>query len=410
MPLPDFSPIDDEEVLTLVLLDSTHPQIIAAATELKNSVLISANQVLKAAEGIKDSLGALENESAGSQGQEKSDAESSSSPPSTLKRGTVEELLKKTKVVVDSSLKLTLELDSFSFQSMNPVWGTEKGARQSRRFLVQLLEKITSRGEALASFLSSVVQKLPSPPSPSPPSQPSPTEADGNKQEAKPHEAGRGRGRGLYPPGAGRGRGLPLARGSGPNVSPLGSGIDSDASATTPSGPHTDDFRGEAGSGGRKHERDHSPEESQRRWKKKQASNVDWMLKCRTKLLELKERTAKKAVSDVFMTERTVQETISFIDHNATKLEVVAAKNSSDFAAEDRRVFMQSIESYIAGLERALLLLAKETLNKRQLMGLYDSAVKVERLTTPGELLTEMKSITSLLNTFAYMPKMDDDD
>lgn len=36
------------------------------------------------------------------------------------------------------------------------------------------------------------------------------------------------------------------------------------------------------------------------------------------------------------------------------------------------------------------MLLAKETLNKRQLMGLFDSAVKVERLTTPSELLTEM--------------------
>lgn len=100
-----------------------------------------------------------------------------------------------------------------------------------------------------------------------------------------------------------RGRGLPLARGSGVGISPLGSNHDSD-SAATPSGFHTDDAGDETGNGSRKHERDHSPDESQRRWKKKPPSNVDWMLKCRTKLLELKERTAKKAVSDVFMTER----------------------------------------------------------------------------------------------------------
>ncbi|KAL8438088.1 hypothetical protein ACSSS7_000453 [Eimeria intestinalis] len=289
MPLPDLSPIDDEEVLTLVLLDSTHPQIIAAATEIKNSLLISANQVLKAVEIVKDLLAALENGSAGSE-EGKSDAESSSTPPSTLNRNTIEGFLKQTKAIVDSSLKLTLEL------------------------------KITSRGEALASFLSPLVQKLPSPPSPSPPSQASPSESDANKIEIKPQEAGRGRGRGLYPPGAGRGRGLPLARGLGPSVSPLGSSVDSDASVTTPSGPQPDDFRGEAGSAGRKHERDYSPEESQRRWKKKQPSNVDWMLKCRTKLLELKERTAKKAVSDVFMTERVLVNSKEFSKPDFTPL------------------------------------------------------------------------------------------
>ncbi|KAL8429165.1 hypothetical protein Efla_006301 [Eimeria flavescens] len=408
MTLPDLTPIKDDEVLTLVLLDSTHPQIIAAATEIKNSVLVSANAALQSVEALKDDLLAVRNDAADSQ-QEKTEADGGRERCSRVSRRSVEELLRKTKAFVDVSLKLTLELDSLSFQAMKPIWGSEESARQSRRFLVQLLEKITSRGEALILFLSAVLQKLPAPASPPPPSQASPAEAGEIRQEPKPQEGGRGRGRGLFPPGAGRGRGLPLARGLGPSISPLGSNGDSDAAAT-PAGTQTDDARGESGSGGRKHERDFSPEESQRRWKKKPPSNVDWMLKCRTKLLELKERTAKKAVSDVFMTERTVQETISFIDHNATKLEVVAAKNASDFTAEDRRIFMQSIESYIAGLERALLLLAKETLNKRQLMGLFDSAVKVERLTTPGELLVEMKSITSLLNTFAYMPKMDDDD
>ncbi|OEH78785.1 hypothetical protein cyc_00192 [Cyclospora cayetanensis] len=346
MAAPDLSQIDDEEVLTLVLLDSTHPQ------------------------------------------------------------------------------------DSFSFHAMNPVWGTEKSVRQSRKFLVQLLEKVTSRVEALILLLSSILPKLPAPsvPSVATPEEP-PSATDPRRLEG-----GRGRGRGLHPPGVGRGRGMPLARGSGVGVSPLGSsGYDSD-SGTTRVGSAAGETEEDGGlSGSRKHERDNSPEDGPRRWKKKQPSNVDWMLKCRTKLLELKERTAKKAVSDVFMTERTVQETISFIDHNASKLEVVAAKAPSDFAAEDqstimlrlifcvlpvsglrlilsRRIFMQSIESYIAGLERALMLLAKETLNKRQLMGLFDSAVKVERLTTPAELLTEMRSIVSLLNTFAYMPKMEDDD
>lgn len=170
-----------------------------------------------------------------------------------------------------------------------------------------------------------------------------------------------------------RGRGLPFARGTGGiGVSPVGSAYDSD-SGTSPAGNTPDDAGEEGGSAGKKHLRDFSPDEGQqRRWKKKPPSNVDWMLKCRTKLLELKERTAKKAVSDVFMTERvspglqacvcrcadvlftrcrlhlhflttpfwlvdsqTVQETISFIDHNATKLEGVASKNPLDFSPEE---------------------------------------------------------------------------
>ncbi|KAL8448951.1 hypothetical protein Emag_003803 [Eimeria magna] len=278
MPLPDFSPIDDEEVLTLVLLDSTHPQIIAAATEIKNSLLISANQVLKAVENIKDFLVALEHEAAASQ-EAKSDAESIPSPPNTVKRGTVEDLLKRTKVIVDSSLKLTLELQSRSFLLLQVLLHP---VRRRPQKLMDINKKQNLRRQAEAGAEVSTLPVL-----------------------------------------------------AGPSVSPLGSSMDSDASASTPLGPHTDDLRGDAGSAGRKHERDYSPDESQRRWKKKQPSNVDWMLKCRTKLLELKERTAKKAVSDVFMTERTVQETISFIDHNATKLEVVAAKNPSDFTAEE---------------------------------------------------------------------------
>lgn len=409
MGLPDLTPIDDDEVLTLVLLDSTHPQIIAAATELKNSLLASANQVLKSLEKIKDPLLSLEKSASAEQTEPHTDGTSKASD--SRLSGSVNDLLKQMKAVVDSSVKLTLELDSFSFQAMNPIWGTEKSARQSRKFLIQLLEKITSRGEAIILYLSSALQKLPSYSSaPSAHNASSPL-VEGLNPEVKPQEGSRGRGRGLYPPGSGRGRGLPFARGTGGiGVSPVGSAYDSD-SGTSPAGNTPDDGGEEGDRAGKRHSRDFSPDEGQqRRWKKKPPSNVDWMLKCRTKLLELKERTAKKAVSDVFMTERTVQETISFIDHNATKLEVVAAKNPVDFSPEDRRVFMQSIESYIAGLERALVLLARETLNKRQLMGLFDSAAKVEKLTTPAELLTEMKSIVSLLNTFAYMPKMDDDD
>ncbi|XP_026191144.1 uncharacterized protein LOC34617401 [Cyclospora cayetanensis] len=403
MAAPDLSQIDDEEVLTLVLLDSTHPQVLKSADDLKEPLLAlaadSRGGSAEAATGEADNKQRAASETTDLQSGE------AASSPAKLNRGLVEGLLKRAKAVVDASLKLTLELDSFSFHAMNPVWGTEKSVRQSRKFLVQLLEKVTSRVEALILLLSSILPKLPAPsvPSVATPEEP-PSATDPRRLEG-----GRGRGRGLHPPGVGRG--MPLARGSGVGVSPLGSsGYDSD-SGTTRVGSAAGETEEDGGlSGSRKHERDNSPEDGPRRWKKKQPSNVDWMLKCRTKLLELKERTAKKAVSDVFMTERTVQETISFIDHNASKLEVVAAKAPSDFAAEDRRIFMQSIESYIAGLERALMLLAKETLNKRQLMGLFDSAVKVERLTTPAELLTEMRSIVSLLNTFAYMPKMEDDD
>lgn len=45
-------------------------------------------------------------------------------------------------------------------------------------------------------------------------------------------------------------------------------------------------------------------EQEQKRWKRKPASNTDWMLKCKTKVFELRERTARKAISDVFITER----------------------------------------------------------------------------------------------------------
>ncbi|CDJ31159.1 uncharacterized protein EMH_0034690 [Eimeria mitis] len=397
MEAPDLSQIDDEEVLTLVLLDSTHPQIVATATETKNTLLVSANQVLKWLEERKDAFARFTEPTEGEKKLE-----------GGISRDDVDKLLKRMKGVVDASLKRTFELDGISFQAMNPIWGTEKSVRQSRKFLVQLLEKITSRGEAVILFLSSVLAKLPPPPPPPAPPEPLKPPKETNSTEGKSPEVGRGRGRGLHPPGAGRGRGVPLARGSGVGISPLFSSPDVEGGVSPPGKEGGGD---EGSRQQRKHERDDSPDDgTQRRWKKKPPSNVDWMLKCKTKLFELKERTAKKAISDVFLTERSLQETISFIDHNATKLEAVAAKSASDFAAEDRRVFMQSIESYIYGLERALMLLAKETLNKRQLMGLFDSAVKVERLTTPSELLTEMRSITSLLNTFAYMPKMDDDD
>ncbi|CDJ42994.1 hypothetical protein, conserved [Eimeria tenella] len=410
MEVPDLSQIDDEEVLTLVLLDSTHPQILRSVEKIKDRLVAIASPSTQA-----DST-AANSSSSSSSGSSSSSNSSSSSSSSEEKEGEdfkcgrkdVEALLKRAKAVVDSSLKLTFELDEMSFKAMNPIWGAEKSVRQSRKFLVQLLEKVTSRGESVILFLSSVLDKLPSPPSP-PPSPPRLLPKEEDSKEIKQSEGGRGRGRGLLM--AGRGRGVPLARGSGVGISPSFLSSESEGLGSPSHLLSSKEEGGEEGPRGpRKHERDLSPEETQRRWKKKQPSNVDWMLKCKTKLLELKERTAKKAVSDVFMTERTLPETISFIDHNATKLEAVAAKNPSAFAAEDRRVFMQSIESYIAGLERALMLLAKETLNKRQLMSLFDSALKVERLTTPSELLTEMRSIISLLNTFAYMPKMDDDD
>ncbi|PHJ22428.1 hypothetical protein CSUI_003732 [Cystoisospora suis] len=147
-----------------------------------------------------------------------------------------------------------------------------------------------------------------------------------------------------------------------------------------------------------------------KRWKRKPASNVDWLLKCRTKLCELKERTVRKAVSDVFIKNRTVQETIDFMNHNFKKLQVVADKPRADITPEDRRVFMQSIESYIAGLDKACALIAKQAMNKRQLMNLHESACKIEKLQTPSELVEEMKSTISLLQTFAFMPPSRDSD
>ncbi|CDI76697.1 hypothetical protein, conserved [Eimeria acervulina] len=386
MEVPDLSQIDDEEVLTLVLLDSTHPRIVATATEIKNSLLVSANQILKTLEGKKDSFARFASavKPPGNEGEEgKVD----------ISRETVESLLKKTKNVVDVSLQFTFELlfclqDGLSFHAMNPIWGTEKSVRQSRKFLVQLLEKITSRGEAVILFLSSVLAKLPPPPSP--PASPEPvnnTSKDGsaNSNEGKTPEGGRGRGRGLHPPGAGRGRGVPLARGSGIGISPLFSSPEADSGLSPPG----KDGGGDEGSRmQRKHERDESPDEgTQRRWKKKQPSNVDWMLKCKTKLFELKERTAKKAVSDVFLTER-----LAFAIRCAAVAFSCRASNriSRDWRGVPSSVPHCSSYRLSAVWTQALMLLAKETLNKRQLMGLFDSAVKVERLTTPSELLTEM--------------------
>lgn len=94
---------------------------------------------------------------------------------------------------------------------------------------------------------------------------------------------------------------MPLARGSGVGISPLFSSPEVDGGLSPPNKEGGD----EGGRMQRKHDRDESPDDgSQRRWKRKQPSNVDWMLKCKTKLFELKERTAKKAISDVFLTER----------------------------------------------------------------------------------------------------------
>lgn len=106
---------------------------------------------------------------------------------------------------------------------------------------------------------------------------------------------------------------MPLARGSGIGISPLFSSPEADSGLSPPG----KDGGGDEGSRmQRKHERDESPDEgTQRRWKKKQPSNVDWMLKCKTKLFELKERTAKKAVSDVFLTERVRISSKAYIEH-----------------------------------------------------------------------------------------------
>ncbi|CDI84588.1 hypothetical protein, conserved [Eimeria praecox] len=328
MEVPDLSQIDDEEVLTLVLLDSTHPQIVATATEIKNSLLLSANQILKSLEGKKDSFVRFSEKSAASEPENK---EGEKKVEVDISREYVDGLLKREKAVVDASLKRTFELDGISFEAMNPIWGSEKSVRQSRKFLVQLLEdgisfeamnpiwgseksvrqsrkflvqlleKITSRGEAIIIFLSSVLSKLPAPAPPPASSEPLNSSRDTHSNEGRPPEAGRGRGRGLHPPGAGRGRGVPLARGSGVGISPLASSPDGDSGLSPPS----KDGSEEGGRMHRKHERDDSPDDTtQRRWKKKQPSNVDWMLKCKTKLFELKERTAKKAISDVFLTER----------------------------------------------------------------------------------------------------------
>ncbi|KFG33370.1 hypothetical protein TGPRC2_305610B, partial [Toxoplasma gondii TgCatPRC2] len=104
------------------------------------------------------------------------------------------------------------------------------------------------------------------------------------------------------------------------------------------------------------------------------------------------------------------QETIENLNHNASKLEVVASKPRAEITADDRRVFMRCIESYIAGLDKACALTAKQAMNKRQLMNLFESACKVEKLQTPEELLQEMRSTASLLQTFAFMPPSRDSD
>lgn len=132
---------------------------------------------------------------------------------------------------------------------------------------------------------------------------------------------------------------MPLARGSGVGISPSFLSSESEGLGSPSHLLSSKEEGGEEGPRGpRKHERDLSPEETQRRWKKKQPSNVDWMLKCKTKLLELKERTAKKAVSDVFMTERV---------KNSPRLRSSSAFQAICFLLQPNNSAFQFIYSFI---------------------------------------------------------------
>lgn len=137
----------------------------------------------------------------------------------------------------------------------------------------------------------------------------------------------RGRSRGALA-GGGRGRGG-LGAGEGPpssDSSDASSGSDHEREANSNAGQLSRDgvdgpeetaysAGGGAGSSGGRTEKKRGREEEEadedkydrwgnKRWKRKPASNVDWLLKCRTKLCELKERTMRKAVSDVFIKNR----------------------------------------------------------------------------------------------------------
>nr|CCA30126.1 hypothetical protein, conserved [Neospora caninum Liverpool]CEL71372.1 TPA: hypothetical protein, conserved [Neospora caninum Liverpool] len=508
--LVDATPVDDEGVLTLIELDSTHPVICAEAGALED------RSRTHQASTKEDPAAADDENGQGTEGLFNAAARLLADD-----REKLAEHMKQCRILLDACNRVVVDLDSVDFSAMKAIWGDERSVRQSRKHLTQLLEvscetaqrhsletflesplpvfsvrfasvprvfacpcpsrwffplllqRMADRLEKTHLFFKNIFSRLPklSPSaSASSPSSVQPAFVAGgfsalipggererlskDSEENSPFAGsliagdlaevdaagvGRGRGRGDAPPGSGRGvvpgrgrgRGAlgPAGRGRGvgPEDSPESDGEEepSSASAEQSSGRLSPPQAGASGdaetleradASGRKHARSGDEDDpgvdrwGNRRWKRKPAANVDWLLKCRTKLCELKERTVHKAISDVFIKERVTQETIENLNHNASKLEVVANKPRAEITADDRRVFMRCIESYIAGLDKACALIAKQALNKRQLMNLYDSACKVEKLQTPEELLQEMKSTASLLQTFAFMPPSRDSD
>ncbi|RQX67906.1 hypothetical protein TGCAST_305610A, partial [Toxoplasma gondii CAST] len=360
----DPTPIDDEGVLTLIELDSQHPVIIAANTQIQQLLLAAVNKLNAEAAALEDRSRLSEESS------EKSlEDEQVFNAAALLVSDDREKLcdqMKQCRILLDACNRVVVDLDSIDFSAMKVIWGDERSVRQSRKHLTQLVERMSDCLEKTHLFFKSVFGRLPElAPSPTasaaesslpvagvaassategelPEKEESERTAEargtwvaGDLADAHAPGAGRGCGRGEAFLGAGRGRGLVAGRGRGvagpagrgggfgPGESssedeagrvPAASGDPQAASRASPSSEPPAGEEGEADgerteTAGRKHPRADAEEPGvdkwgNRRWKRKPVAHVDWLLKCRTKLCELKERTVHKAISDVFIKER----------------------------------------------------------------------------------------------------------